>query len=171
MRGLRPVVLACVALVACGERAPAPPPPEPAAAVPAPRRGLWVLCEGSQRVLEHPDRIPALIADADALGVSDLFVQVYRGGRAWFDSTYADATPYRELKAATGEDTLARLRRAVESHRGDAPLFLEISQPGGWRLVARAEASLRVSPTRALTQALEAVVGPGRIRYRPRTVR
>ncbi len=109
MRGLRPVVLACVALVACGERPPEPPPPEPAAVVPAPRRGLWVLCEGSQRVLEHPDRIPALIADADALDVSDLFVQVYRGGRAWFDSTHADATPYRELRAATGEDTLARL--------------------------------------------------------------
>lgn len=112
MRGLRPVVLACVALVACGERPPEPPPPEPAAVVPAPRRGLWVLCEGSQRVLEHPDRIPALIADADALDVSDLFVQVYRGGRAWFDSTHADATPYRELRAATGEDTLARLIQA-----------------------------------------------------------
>ncbi len=112
MRGLRPVVLACVALVACSERPPEPPLPEPEAAVPSPRRGLWVLCEGSQRVLEHPDRIPALIADAGALGASDLFVQVYRGGRAWFDSTHADATPYRELRAATGEDTLARLIQA-----------------------------------------------------------
>ena len=28
------------------------------------RRGLWVLAEGSQRVLEHPDRIPGLISTA-----------------------------------------------------------------------------------------------------------
>jgi uncharacterized lipoprotein YddW (UPF0748 family) len=68
-----------------------------------------VLCEGSQRVLEHPERIDALLADAGDLGVTDLFVQVYRGGRAWFDSTHADATPYRRIRAEIGADTLARL--------------------------------------------------------------
>ncbi|MCP5058241.1 MAG: family 10 glycosylhydrolase [bacterium] len=57
-------------------------------------RGLWVLCEGSQRVLEHPERVDRLLADARAMGVSDLFVQVYRGGRAWFDSSLADRAPY-----------------------------------------------------------------------------
>jgi uncharacterized lipoprotein YddW (UPF0748 family) len=76
---------------------------------PAPRRGLWVLCEGSQRVLEHPERIPALIDDARQLGVSDLFIQVYRGGRAWFDSSQVDAAPYRSILERTGRDTLAEL--------------------------------------------------------------
>jgi uncharacterized lipoprotein YddW (UPF0748 family) len=73
------------------------------------RRGLWVLCEGSQRVLEHPAKIPRLIEDAGALGATDLFVQVYRGGRAWFDSSLADAAPYRSLRGANGVDTLAEL--------------------------------------------------------------
>jgi len=74
---------------------PAPPPPAPAPAVAgAAARGLWVLCEGSQRVLERADRLPALLADARALGVTDLFVQVYRGGRAWFDSSLADTAPW-----------------------------------------------------------------------------
>jgi uncharacterized lipoprotein YddW (UPF0748 family) len=68
-----------------------------------------VLCEGSQRVLEHPERIPALIEDAQLLGVSDLFVQVYRGGRAWFDSSHADAAPYQAILEQTGRDTLAEL--------------------------------------------------------------
>jgi uncharacterized lipoprotein YddW (UPF0748 family) len=68
-----------------------------------------VLCEGSQRVLEHRDRIPTLIDEAGALGATDLFVQVYRGGRAWFRSTRADALPYQAASAAAGLDPLAHL--------------------------------------------------------------
>ena len=83
------------------EQLEAPSPPRP--------RGLWVLCEGSQRVLEHPEKLATLIEDARALGATDLFVQVYRGGRAWFDSSLADAAPYRKLREATGADGLAQL--------------------------------------------------------------
>ena len=36
-------------------------------------------------------------------------MQVYRGGRAWFDSSLADAAPYRSLREANGVDTLAEL--------------------------------------------------------------
>jgi uncharacterized lipoprotein YddW (UPF0748 family) len=73
-------------------------------------RGLWVLAEGSQRVLEHPERVALLLADAKALGVTDLFVQVHRGGRAWFASRYADATPFGAARAANGgRDPLAAL--------------------------------------------------------------
>jgi uncharacterized lipoprotein YddW (UPF0748 family) len=88
-------------------RAAAPAPAAPSARVP--RLGLWVLAEGSQRVLEHPERVPALLADAQALGATDLFVQVYRGGRAWFDSSSADAEPFRRAQAALGADPLAAL--------------------------------------------------------------
>ena len=77
-----------------------------------PRTGLWVPCEGSQRVLEHPERTAALIETAHALGATDLFVQVFRGGRAWFDSSLADAAPYRE-QAARGADPLRALVAAA----------------------------------------------------------
>lgn len=104
---------------------PTPPPPSPAfgAAHPgAPEagpgvgeqaqwrpRGLWVLAEGSQRVLEDPARLSPLLETATRLGVSDLFVQVYRGGRSWYASDLADASPYRALIEATGVDTLKAL--------------------------------------------------------------
>jgi uncharacterized lipoprotein YddW (UPF0748 family) len=95
------------AAVGCGgEPEPAPTPP---AAPPPAHRGLWVLCQGSQRVLDHPERIPALLADAADLGATDLFVQVYRGGRAWFDSSRADPTPFLRNRDAAGGDTLAAL--------------------------------------------------------------
>ncbi len=87
---------------------PAAQPAAPPAPAPAPR-GLWVLCEGSQRVLEHPDRLELLLADAEALGVSDLFVQVYRGGRAWFRTTLADGAPAAALLRPDGSDALAEL--------------------------------------------------------------
>ena len=107
-----------LAIAACGEAEPtATTATEPQTAAgttaeqarPERRRGLWVLCEGSQRVLEHPDKFDALLDDAQLLGATDLFVQVYRGGRAWFDSSYADATPYQQLRETTGRDTLAEL--------------------------------------------------------------
>jgi uncharacterized lipoprotein YddW (UPF0748 family) len=100
---------AALACAACSEEAPEAPPEVAESAPPAPQRGLWVLCEGSQRLLDHPEKIPRLLEDAHALGVSDLFVQVYRGGRAWFDSSLADASPWRQIRAQTGSDTLAAL--------------------------------------------------------------
>jgi uncharacterized lipoprotein YddW (UPF0748 family) len=36
-------------------------------------------------------------------------VQVYRGGRAWFDSRHADATPFVDARAVAGYDPLADL--------------------------------------------------------------
>jgi uncharacterized lipoprotein YddW (UPF0748 family) len=120
------IAIALAVAPGCGDPIPSAPAPDPAAraapstppvstppaALPArsvPRRALWVLCEGSQRVLEHPERIDALLADAARLGATDLFVQVHRGGRAWFDSSHADAAPHRAILAAHGRDTLAEL--------------------------------------------------------------
>lgn len=102
------------------------PPAQAAASAPdlgpgrAPRAGrlaLWIPCEGSQRALEHPDRLDALLADAIALGATDLFVQVFRGGRAWFDSTRSDVAPYTAMRQAFGgEDSLARLIERAHAH-------------------------------------------------------
>jgi len=112
----RLLLAALLALLACGEE-PSPPPEEAASAKVDPRlgserpRGLWVLCEGSQRVLEHPERVDALIEYASAIGATDLFVQVYRGGEAWFDSSYATTVPYQRIREANGLDALRELVR------------------------------------------------------------
>jgi uncharacterized lipoprotein YddW (UPF0748 family) len=98
--------------------APSPAPPiQPAPeAPPEARRGLWVLAEGARRVLDHPERIPELIRDAQQLGASDLFVQVYRAGRSWYPSEHADPTPWRLVHDATGVDPLSQLlERAGEA--------------------------------------------------------
>jgi uncharacterized lipoprotein YddW (UPF0748 family) len=80
-----------------------------------PVRGLWVLAEGSERVLEDAAKGPRLIADALGMGATDLFVQVYRGGRAWYDADLADRGPYDALLEKTGVDTLAALITAAHA--------------------------------------------------------
>jgi len=76
------------------------------------------------------------------------------------------------LDAADVDDGLVEsLRRAVEAHRGDVSLYLEIVRAGDFRVVARAEPTLRVSPSRQLSAALEGILGPGRVRYRARAAR
>ncbi len=108
------IALVGVLALACSSCGSDEPEPEPVAEElpveegPA-RRALWVLCEGSQRVLEHPDKIPLLLEHARELGATDLFVQVYRGGRAWFDSSLADASPWRQIVERHGRDTLKLL--------------------------------------------------------------
>ena len=98
-----------LALLACS--APPAASPEPA----APRLALWVLAEGTQRALEDPARTPLLIEEAQRLGATDLFVQVYRRGRAWFPAEHADASPYREIRARTGRDPLRDLLDAAHA--------------------------------------------------------
>ncbi len=83
----------------------------------------------------------------------------------------AEAVQIRLEAAEVDDDLILRLRRAVEAHRGEVALYLEIVRPGDFRVVARAEHTLRVSPSRQLSAALESVVGPGRVRYRAREAR
>jgi uncharacterized lipoprotein YddW (UPF0748 family) len=105
-RALALAIAASLAFAAVGARAEAP----------RPRVALWVPCEGSVRVLDDPKaRIPKLVADAKALGATDLFVQTYRGGRAWFDSQIADAAPHRAVRARTGVDAFAQLLDAAHA--------------------------------------------------------
>lgn len=113
------VVLALAILSGCGEpdqsilrdspELQGPPAPQM-------RRGLWVLAEGSERVLEHPDRVSRLIENAQEMGATDLFVQVYRQGRSWYASTHADAGPWERIGRSGEDDPLRTL--IARSHAG-----------------------------------------------------
>lgn len=78
---------------------------------PARARGLWVLAEGSYRVLDDPSRVEGLLDRATTLEATDLFVQVYRGGRAFYES--ADFVERKERPAAQGSDVLRILLSAA----------------------------------------------------------
>jgi len=83
----------------------------------------------------------------------------------------ADAVQVRLDAGELDDELVARLREAIEAHRGEVQLYFEVARRGSYSLVAKAEPSLRVSPSRGLTRDLEALVGSGRVRYRPRVPR
>ena len=63
-------------------------------------------------MLDDPARIGRLLEGAASLGATDLFVQVYRGGRAWYPARLADDAPYRALG---GQDPLRELLRQAKA--------------------------------------------------------
>ncbi|HMO18035.1 MAG TPA: family 10 glycosylhydrolase [Oligoflexia bacterium] len=60
------------------------------------RRGLWVEAEGVVRPLSNPQEFSKLLLTLDSHRITDVYVQIYRRGRAWFPSKVADNSPYLE---------------------------------------------------------------------------
>ena len=75
--------------------------------------GLWVQAEGANRTLDSADKIKALVKRARSAGVTDIYAQVYRSGRAWFPTSLADDSPSKRA----GRDPLALLMALAS--RGD----------------------------------------------------
>ena len=70
------------------------------------RVGVWILAEGSHRTLEDPEKLRRLLADAEAAGISDLFMQLHRAGKSWYPAAFADSTPYQKLLEVHGDNPL-----------------------------------------------------------------
>jgi len=130
------IVLLCLitAIVAAGVArlsgaAAAPERAKPSAA----RVGLWIECEGKRRSLDDRKRLVAALDHAEALGATDLFVQVYRDGRAWFPTKAADDAPWRGAKSAGFDPLTIVIDRA---HRRGARVhawvnLLRVGRPAG----------------------------------------
>jgi uncharacterized lipoprotein YddW (UPF0748 family) len=110
----------------------------PGAAAPrTPRLGLWIECEGKLRTLDDPARLSAALDHARDLGATDLFVQVYRDGRAWFATTETDDAPWRRAQ----EKGFDPLRMAIgRAHARGARVhawvnLLRVGRPSGNRLL------------------------------------
>jgi uncharacterized lipoprotein YddW (UPF0748 family) len=139
-------------LAGCGGDTARDEPP-PARADPASRAapdgglrlGLWVLAQGSSRTLERPDGVSRLLEHAARLGVSDLFVQLYREGRSWYASPHADRSPFERMAASGGAERLRVLvdgahARGMRVHawfnalmlhsNADAPLLRRVGREG-----------------------------------------
>ncbi len=76
-------------------------------------RALWVECEGTNRTLDSVSRIDTMIQDAKSWGIDTLFIQVYRGDRAWFSSGVTDDTPCEKFEKLEKRDMLQYLLDAA----------------------------------------------------------
>jgi len=64
------------------------------------------------------------------------------------------------------ESEVGRVRDLLRERPGPCPVYLEVTQPAGFRATLRAGSALKVSPSRDLTVALEDLLGKGTVRFR-----
>ncbi len=83
-------------------------------ALPAKTFGLWVESEGKNQPFKSPTDFEQFAEFSNSARFTDLYCQVYRGGRSWFPSLMADDTPYREAKEQ-GLDPLGETIRLAHS--------------------------------------------------------
>jgi uncharacterized lipoprotein YddW (UPF0748 family) len=77
-----------------------------AAVVSGASAGIWVEAEGPNRTLDDLGRLEQMVLKAAGARITDLYLQVYRGGRTWYASSLADDAPYRQAVTRQGYDPL-----------------------------------------------------------------
>ncbi len=73
----------------------------------SPRIGFWVPCEGSEQVLSNKDKIIKLLETSKKMGITDIFLQVYRRNNTWYRSKLASDIPFQTILKNQKIDTLA----------------------------------------------------------------
>jgi uncharacterized lipoprotein YddW (UPF0748 family) len=79
--------------------------------VTSPRLGVWITVFSPEEVLYSTESIDRLIETCKSTGIKDIYIQVYRAGKAFYDSDIADSTPYKKMVAACGKDPVKYLIR------------------------------------------------------------
>lgn len=95
--------------------------------------GLWVEAEGPNRTLDDLARLERMILRAADARLTDLYVQVYRGGRSWYASALADDAPYRDALARQGYDPLQVVLNVAHSKRLRVHAWVNLYNLGGRR--------------------------------------
>jgi uncharacterized lipoprotein YddW (UPF0748 family) len=72
----------------------------------ATRLGIWITVFTNQNVLDSTSNIDRLINDCAECGVTDIYLQVYRANKAYYDSDIADDTNYLRIMDKTGLDPI-----------------------------------------------------------------
>lgn len=60
-------------------------------------RGIWAECQGRNSTLSSTEKIEEMFRRLRTANVNTVFLQVYRGNKAWYDSRIADSTPFRKF--------------------------------------------------------------------------
>ena len=78
------------------------------------------------------------------------------------DEQLAAAVVVRLLTVGTAPEVLDELGRVCRAHRGDRPLFLELTTAEGMKVTVRCNTG-GVTPSGAFCEAIDALLGPGHV--------
>lgn len=79
-------------------------PPDASA---SPRLGVWVTVFSEAKVLHSRENADKLLSVCEKSGITDIYLQVYRSDKAYYDSTLTDRSAFESARsAAKGEDLI-----------------------------------------------------------------
>jgi len=80
-------------------------------------RGVWVTCFSEKRVLYSKDAVLELIEFCKAAKINEVYLQLYRADRAYYDSKITDRSKYEEIIKAAGIDTIDFLLKEASKNK------------------------------------------------------
>jgi len=73
--------------------------------------GVWVSVFSAKKLLYSEQGVHNLITQCNKAKISEIYLQIFQSGNAYYDSKICDKTKYNQLVAAAGLDTLDLLLR------------------------------------------------------------
>jgi len=78
--------------------------------------GAWVSVFSGNRLLYSKEGIDKLIAECKKNRISQIYLQLFQSGRAYYDSRIADRSKYEEMLKSAGVDTIDLLLREAQDN-------------------------------------------------------
>lgn len=112
MKRLFFILAVCICLSSCQPPAEQPQPPE----VPAPMaQGVWVTVFSKEKVLYSKGAADQLVHFCARTGITDIYLQIFRGGEAYYDSRIAESRTYGKMTEDMGEDPVDYLLKTAHA--------------------------------------------------------
>lgn len=73
------------------------------------RLGVWITVFSPEKVLHSKDNVNYLIEVCKRTGINDIYIQLYRADKAYYDSDITDRTPHENVLRLAGEDIIPYL--------------------------------------------------------------
>jgi len=73
----------------------------------SPRLGVWITVFSPHKVLYSAENADRLIEFCEKAGINDIYLQVYRGDEAYYDSSLTDRSRYERILSDSGRDMLS----------------------------------------------------------------
>ena len=81
-----------------------------------PRLGIWITTFSPENVLHSRENADLLIRTCRESGIKDVYLQVYRADKAYYDSDITDRTAYETISAGSKEDILSYLIKKAKKN-------------------------------------------------------
>ncbi len=89
------------------------------------RTGVWVTVFTPEKVLYSPENADRLITNCKNFGIDHIYLQIYRAGKAYYDSSITDNTPFKKAREEFGNDPVKYI--VDKAHQNDIKVYAWIN--------------------------------------------